>query len=209
MVCGHSAFGVLGLRDSLLRNSPLLLGLGRFFSSRTASLVLLCRSGLCRVSSASELGQADLVIRSPGVPVHSRDMARLRRLVTVTTMTDLWMRRFGSRTVAITGTKGKSTTTSLLTTLLNAAGVVTRAGGNIGSPLVPSHEFLGDAQFMVAEVSSYQAADLNSVPAHTALTSFHADHLDWHGSLASIGATNCGCAIDLEHRLSRVAGGEQ
>ena len=140
--------------------------------------------GVSRVSAARELRQADLVIRSPGVTVHSSDMAELRRLVPVTTMTDLWMQQFGSQTVAITGTKGKSTTTALLSTLLNATGVATRPGGNIGSPLIPNRWFLGDAQFVVAEVSSYQAADLNSGPAHTVLTSFHADHLDWHGSVA-------------------------
>ena len=80
---------------------------------------------------------ADVVVRSPGVPQTHPWMAELRRRgVTVTGGSALWMADHAARTVGVTGSKGKSTTSSLISHLLAAAGRPNVFGGNIGVPLL-------------------------------------------------------------------------
>ena len=85
-----------------------------------------------------------------------------------------------ARTIGITGTKGKSTTSALCTALLTVAGVDVSFGGNIGVPII---DLPDRADVHVIEVSSYQAADVRRSPTIGVLTSLDADHLPWHGGL--------------------------
>jgi UDP-N-acetylmuramoylalanine--D-glutamate ligase len=79
------------------------------------------------------LVSADLVVRSPGVPQTHRWMAELRRRrIPVTGGSALWMADHAGRTVGVTGSKGKSTTSALISHLLTAAGRPNVFGGNIG-----------------------------------------------------------------------------
>lgn len=117
-------------------------------------------SGL-RGGSGSSEGSV-VVLRAPGYPRHGPVCARLERSgARFTTAVDLWMGTYGSdrEVVGITGTKGKSTVTSLLDQLLDLLGIEHLMGGNIGlaiweqAPLPPS------GVPAVIEVSSYMAAD--------------------------------------------------
>jgi UDP-N-acetylmuramoylalanine--D-glutamate ligase len=82
----------------------------------------------------------------------------------------------------VTGTKGKSTTSSLTGHLLTGLGYRCMVGGNIGAvPYDPANA--GDFDYWVIEVSSYQATDLPCSPPVVAVTSLHPDHLDWHGGV--------------------------
>jgi UDP-N-acetylmuramoylalanine--D-glutamate ligase len=82
----------------------------------------------------------------------------------------------------VTGTKGKSTTSSLTGHLLAGLGYRCMVGGNIGAvPYDPGNA--GDFDYWVIEVSSYQATDLPVSPPVVAVTSLHPDHLDWHGGV--------------------------
>jgi UDP-N-acetylmuramoylalanine--D-glutamate ligase len=85
----------------------------------------------------------------------------------------------GQATIGVTGTKGKSTTTTLIGLLLDAAGLTTQVGGNIGVPLT---ELKQDADVTVAELSSYQCASLKISPRIAVITNLYEDHLTWHGS---------------------------
>ncbi len=122
----------------------------------------------------------DPVVCSPGIPPHHPFRIRLADAgVTTTSLAALWMQAEGTRTIGVTGTKGKSTTTTLIAALLEAAGVSTHIGGNIGVAL---GERPADAAVTVAELSSYQCASLSRAPRIAVLTSLYEDHLTWHGS---------------------------
>ncbi len=127
-------------------------------------------------------GQADVVLRSPGFPAHRRDVAALSAAAGLaTTPTGLWLAvRGGRRTVVVTGTKGKSTTATLIVEGLRASGVDATLAGNIGtSPwtLDPRTD-----EVVVVELSSYHGADLLATGEVAVLTLLADDHLDWHGS---------------------------
>ena len=82
----------------------------------------------------------------------------------------------------VTGTKGKSTTSSIIGHLLRGFGCQALVGGNFGAaPYDPDQA--GGYDYWVIEVSSYTAADLAVTPPVTAVTSLHPDHLPWHGDV--------------------------
>ena len=121
---------------------------------------------------------AEVVVRSPGVPQTHPWMAELRsRGVTITGGSALWMAEHAGRTVGVTGSKGKSTTSSLISRLLAAAGRPNIFGGNIGVPLLD----LPPAELYVLELSSYQCSDLADSPRVAVVTSLFPEHLDAHG----------------------------
>ncbi|WFE27960.1 UDP-N-acetylmuramoyl-L-alanine--D-glutamate ligase [Solwaraspora sp. WMMD791] len=127
----------------------------------------------------ARLAAADVVVRSPGVPQTHPWVVRLReRGVPITGGTALWMADHAARTVGVTGSKGKSTTSSLISHLLTALGRPNAFGGNIGVPLLAMPE----ADLYVLELSSYQCSDLTDSPRIAALTSLFPEHLDSHGS---------------------------
>jgi UDP-N-acetylmuramoylalanine--D-glutamate ligase len=124
------------------------------------------------------LVSADVVVRSPGVPQTHPWMAELRqRGVPVTGGSALWMADHAPRTVGVTGSKGKSTTSALISHLLAAAGRPNVFGGNIGVPLLE----LPAAEQYVLELSSYQCSDLTDSPRVAVVTSLFPEHLDAHG----------------------------
>ena len=87
-----------------------------------------------------------------------------------------------SRVVYVTGTKGKSTTSSVIGHLLSGLGRSALVGGNFGvAPYDPDQA--GGYDYWVIEVSSYTATDLAVTPPVTAVTSLHPDHLPWHGDV--------------------------
>jgi UDP-N-acetylmuramoylalanine--D-glutamate ligase len=124
------------------------------------------------------LAAADVVVRSPGVPQTHPWMIELReRGVTVTGGSALWMADHAAQTIGVTGSKGKSTTSSLISHLLTALGRPNVFGGNIGVPLLD----LPEADQYVLELSSYQCADLADSPRVAVVTSLFPEHLDAHG----------------------------
>ena len=129
------------------------------------------------------LAGCDVVLKSPGISPYRSDVVELAKSVTMTSALNLWMGEIDrGRVIGITGTKGKSTTTALVTFFFNALGEKAHALGNIG---VPPYEPSLDVSegWLVLEISSFQARDLQITPSIVALTSLGSDHLDWHGSL--------------------------
>lgn len=141
-------------------------------------------AGHDRVVEHLASGAVDVVVRSPGVPLRSDGLATARRHgVHVTTGTNLWFEaNTPDNVIAITGTKGKSTTASLLAHLLEASGRDVALLGNIGVPLL-DHDRPADAHdLVVIELSSYQLADLHEPLPVGVWLNLHHEHLDWHGS---------------------------
>lgn len=123
----------------------------------------------------------DLVVVSPGIaPSHlvfsqrekvTSELGFARRYVTVPI-------------VAITGTNGKTTVTTLVSDMLERSGIENVAVGNIGTPM--SAHVANPPALFVLEASSFQLAFTESLaPSQAAFINFSADHLDWHGNLAS------------------------
>ncbi len=128
------------------------------------------------------LAACDVLVRSPGVTIHRPELAALReRGTAIVTATGLWLAEVDGRGVlAITGTKGKSTTAALAAHLAGRAGVDVALAGNIGAPAL---DLLGsDHRLVVLELSSFQIADLDVGPETVVVTNLYREHLDWHGS---------------------------
>ncbi|MGI8846698.1 MAG: UDP-N-acetylmuramoyl-L-alanine--D-glutamate ligase [Candidatus Dormibacteria bacterium] len=121
----------------------------------------------------------DVVIRSPGISRYREDALALRSITT--TATDLWFAEHDSEAIiAVTGSKGKSTTASLIAHLLRKGGHRATLAGNIGIPMVGVTE---RSDIWVLELSSHQTSDLTHSPRTGVVTNLHREHIDWHGSL--------------------------
>jgi len=131
-----------------------------------------------------KLLECDVVLKSPGIPRRRADVLELEAHgVVVTSALNLWLHDVDrSRVVAITGTKGKSTTTALVTFFLECLGESAMRLGNFGQPPYDP-ELAVDSGWLVLEVSSFQCVDIDVAPALVIVTSLGADHLDWHGTL--------------------------
>lgn len=137
-------------------------------------------------ASGERLGDFDVVVKSPGIsPYGDAALNASERGTRFVSGTELWFSERGDaeRTWCVTGTKGKSTTTSLIAHLLRAAGRRAALAGNIGMPLL---ELLDtDADEWAIELSSYQTRDVAASgvqPDIAIVTNIHPEHLDWHGS---------------------------
>ncbi len=130
------------------------------------------------------LQRCDVVVKTPGLSRYRPEVARLTELgIPVVGGLGLWLAAADLRRVlVVTGTKGKSTTSSVTGHLLAGLGYRCMLGGNIGAPPYDPAED-GDFDYWVIEVSSYQATDLPCSPPVVAVTSLHPDHLDWHGGV--------------------------
>ncbi|MGI5212854.1 UDP-N-acetylmuramoyl-L-alanine--D-glutamate ligase [Plantactinospora sp. CA-290183] len=125
--------------------------------------------------------RADVVVRSPVIGETHPWVVRLReRGVPITSGTALWMAEHAAATIGVTGSKGKSTTTNLISHLLAAVDRPNVMGGNIGIPVLD----LPPADRYVLELSMYQCADLTDSPRVAVLTSLAPEHLDWAGGEA-------------------------
>lgn len=130
---------------------------------------------------AATLGRFDVVVKSPGISAYKPALLAAQAQSTqFTSGTALW---FGeqpdARVIAVTGTKGKSTTSALIAHLARSLGVRTALAGNIGLPLL---ELLGQqAELWVIELSSFQTGEAGPLELGV-ITSLYEEHLDWHGS---------------------------
>jgi UDP-N-acetylmuramoylalanine--D-glutamate ligase len=130
------------------------------------------------------LDGVDLVVPSPGIPPCNDILtAALKKKIPVISELELAYRFIRAPIVAVTGTNGKTTTTTLLGKILAHAGKKVFVGGNIGNPLI---EYAGSQQtddFVVAEVSSFQLQWAETFRPHAAiLLNITCDHVNYHGS---------------------------
>ncbi len=145
------------------------------------------------------LFDTDRVVVSPGVPgVHPFRQALSERGILLTSGTDLWMADHAPQAIGVTGTKGKSTTASLITALLQRGGAAARLAGNIGLPLLSLPDFPGTT---VTELSSYQCHSLTRSPRVAVIVNLYQEHLTWHGSLESYWADKCRIFTQGAHSL--------
>jgi len=123
---------------------------------------------------------AELIVVSPGVPLSIKPIEEARALnVPVTSEVELAATAFKEPLIAVTGTNGKTTTTTLLGEMFKAENKPAYIGGNIGNPLLNYHIDGPKAEVIVAELSSFQLELTEElVPAVAVFTNIEEDHLD-------------------------------
>ncbi len=133
--------------------------------------------------SAEVLARFDVVIKSPGISKYAPEALLARTHGTqFIGGTALWFAQHPeARTICVTGTKGKSTVSSLIAHLLRCAGKKTALVGNIGMPLLEVMDCIEPIEFWVIEMSSYQTFEAVQ-PEVAVMLNFFPEHLDWHGS---------------------------
>ena len=133
---------------------------------------------------------ADLLVVSPGIPLDQPQIAAAREAgVPIMGEIELASRWLTGRIVAITGTKGKSTTTTLTGRMFTAGGLTAVVGGNIGTPLSSQVAASTPETFHIVEVSSFQLETTETFhPWIAVLLNLSSDHLDRHGSMEAYGA---------------------
>jgi UDP-N-acetylmuramoylalanine--D-glutamate ligase len=136
------------------------------------------------------LDQIELVIVSPGVPVKSIPIRYAERAgAEVIGEVELASRFLQGRIVAITGSNGKTTTTTLIGEFLKNAGVPTQVGGNIGTPLISLVESSRGDGWTVVELSSFQLETIKDFhPAVAAVLNVTPNHMDRYESLTDYAA---------------------
>ncbi len=136
------------------------------------------------------LTSADLIVTSPGVPMRQPAIEAARRAgVEVVGELELASRWLRGKVIAITGTKGKSTTTTLAGRMLEAGGRRVLVGGNIGLALSAQVDESTEDTIHVVEVSSFQLEATDGFrPWIAVLLNFSPDHLDRHASVEEYGA---------------------
>jgi UDP-N-acetylmuramoylalanine--D-glutamate ligase len=126
----------------------------------------------------------DLLVLSPGVPLDTPEVRQVRGFgQTILGEVELASRFLKGQTIAITGSNGKTTTTTLCGEILKAAALPTLVGGNIGVPVVELADASTDNGWNVLEISSFQLETIDTFrPKIAALLNVTPDHLDRHGS---------------------------
>ena len=139
---------------------------------------------------ADTFAHADLVVLSPGVSPEQPALAGARhRAVPVIGEVELASRFLRGRVIAVTGTKGKSTTTTLTGQMLARAGFSVTVGGNIGAPLSGQVDASTPETLHVVETSSFQLETIDTFhPWIAVMLNFSPDHLDRHTSVEAYGA---------------------
>lgn len=134
--------------------------------------------------------EQDLIIPSPGVPADEKHLQAARgKGIAVWSEIELAYRFLKGWLVGITGSNGKTTTTSLVEHILRKAGMQTILAGNIGTPLIGTVEAMKDETWTVVELSSFQLELIETFrPNIGVFLNLTPDHLDRHRTLAAYGA---------------------
>jgi UDP-N-acetylmuramoylalanine--D-glutamate ligase len=161
-----------------------------------------------------EVLQADVVFVSPGVPQEIPLLAEARRRgIALSSETRLFFSLCPAPIIGVTGSSGKTTTTSLVGEIMKADGRRTFVGGNIGSPLIDVVEQIGPQDAVVMELSSFQLEVLDQSPHVAAVLNLSPNHLDRHASMDDYVAAKSNIArfqteddylvLNADHKLTR------
>lgn len=174
---------------ALLRNKRILIaGYGREGRSSERFLSALMPRGQFEVADGNEnilrlAPMFDIILKSPGIP--TMIFEGVCPLDKISSQTDLFLQMYGGQTVAVSGTKGKSTTTELIYQMLAKGGSIDGKlyshavkAGNMGIPLFDIIEQLSDDTLVVAELSCHQLENIHRAPHIGVLLNLFPEHLD-------------------------------
>ncbi|MBQ9941327.1 MAG: UDP-N-acetylmuramoyl-L-alanine--D-glutamate ligase [Clostridia bacterium] len=121
--------------------------------------------------------EEEILIKSPGM---RPDLPQFDNVPVVTNEMQLFFDVCPARIIAVTGSDGKTTTTTLVSEFLKDAGYKVWLGGNIGNPLFCQSGNISENDIVVLELSSFQLMSLTSSPEFCVITNISPNHLDWH-----------------------------
>jgi UDP-N-acetylmuramoyl-L-alanine---L-glutamate ligase len=126
--------------------------------------------------------EVDVIFKSPGISLRDLNASVLYPTVSLVSQTDVFLQLFKKQTIGITGTKGKSTTVSLLNHILTLAGRDVLLGGNIGIPPFELMDRIKPGSIIVYEMSSHQLEGVAISPGMAVLLNIFQEHLDHYNS---------------------------
>ena len=157
----------------------------------------------CRLSVGEtylEGVEADVLFRTPGMhPGHPAIQALAEKGAEVTSEMEVFFEVCPCTLLAVTGSDGKTTTTTLVSEMLKAAGKTVWLGGNIGTPLLPLVRQMKKEDFAVVELSSFQLMDMKRSPSRAVITNLAPNHLDVHKDMEEY--------VDAKKNIFRYQGG--
>ena len=125
--------------------------------------------------------QADVLFRTPGMhPGNPAIVALAEQGAMVTSEMEVFFEVCPCKLIAVTGSDGKTTTTTLISEMLKASGKTVWLGGNIGTPLLPLVRQMKETDYAVVELSSFQLMDMTRSPHRALITNLAPNHLDVH-----------------------------
>lgn len=129
----------------------------------------------------NDLNKVDYILRSPGIkPFLPEIEDAVKKGVKLTSEIELLVEYAPCKIIGITGSAGKTTTTTLITDILKDAGYNVWTGGNIGTPLFTKLDEIKKEDIIVLELSSFQLMTMKKSPNISVITNIYEDHLDYH-----------------------------
>lgn len=126
----------------------------------------------------------DIIFRTPGLSPNTPELKKAaERGSELTSEMELFFRSCPCKLIGVTGSDGKTTTTTLIAEFLKAAGYNVYVGGNIGRPLLPDVDGMEPEDVAVLELSSFQLMTMDQSPQVAVVTNLSPNHLDYHGSM--------------------------
>jgi UDP-N-acetylmuramoylalanine--D-glutamate ligase len=168
------------IRDVFENKRVLIWGYGREGKSSESFIKSHCSTKALEIYegdiSGIDTSEWDLILKSPGIVM-------LDRIPKVTSQTEIFLDRYADQTVGITGTKGKSTTSSLMYEAVKACGRDTVLLGNIGKPCFDYIDEIKDDTLIVFELSCHQLMHIDRAPAYSIFLNLYPEHLDYYGTV--------------------------
>ncbi|HAN44260.1 MAG TPA: UDP-N-acetylmuramoyl-L-alanine--D-glutamate ligase [Ruminococcaceae bacterium] len=128
-----------------------------------------------------DLNSADIIFRTPGMRFYMPELNKARQNgIVVTSEMEVFFDLCPCRIFAVTGSDGKTTTTTLISEMLKAQGKTVHLGGNIGKALLPIVESIKPTDYAVVELSSFQLISMRKSPDVAVITNVAPNHLDMH-----------------------------
>lgn len=126
----------------------------------------------------------DIVIKTPGISFLSEKIQNLRNQNSIiTSEMEIFFELCPCKIIAITGSDGKTTTTTIISEILKNSGKIVHLGGNIGSPLLPKIKEIKETDIAVIELSSFQLMSMRKSPDIAVVTNISPNHLDYHKNI--------------------------
>ncbi len=128
--------------------------------------------------------EVDIIFRTPGMSFYLPEITAARKKgIAVTSEMEVFFDLCPATIFAVTGSDGKTTTTTLIAEMLKAQGKTVHVGGNIGNPLLPEIDNIKPEDFVVVELSSFQLVSMRKSPDVAVVTNVAPNHLDVHKSM--------------------------
>lgn len=176
---------VLGVGVSNTPLIKLLLNVGAYVTAYDENIsidkTILKNLGCKFILGKDFFIKEDIIFRTPGIlPTHKALVEAKSRGAIITSEMQIFVSNCKAKIFAVTGSDGKTTTSTLITHLLENAGFTVYLGGNIGTPLLDKLQDIKDDDIVVLELSSFQLMDMDICPFVSVITNISPNHLDKH-----------------------------